>query len=202
MIRFFDFLFSFIGLLILIPFFIIIALFIVCTSIGTIFYLQSRVGKHNKDFTLYKFRTMYTNADEKGLLTVGEQDARITKTGYFLRKYKIDELPQLWNVLKGDMSFVGPRPEVRKYVDLYNDEQKRILNVRPGITDYASIQFVNENSLLAQSDNPEKQYIEEIMPQKLQLNLRYIENQSVKEYFRVLFLTAKSIIKTPLPALN
>jgi lipopolysaccharide/colanic/teichoic acid biosynthesis glycosyltransferase len=113
--------------------------------------------------------------------------------GYFLRKYKLDELPQLWNVLKGDMSLVGPRPEVRKYVDLYNEEQKRILEVRPGITDYASIEYVNENQLLAQSDNPEKKYIEEIMPQKLKMNLHYLENPSLKTYFKILFLTAKTL---------
>jgi lipopolysaccharide/colanic/teichoic acid biosynthesis glycosyltransferase len=132
-------------------------------------------------------------SEVKGLLTVGNNDARITKTGRWLRKYKLDELPQLWNVLKGDMSWVGPRPEVRKYVDLFDDEQKRVLTVRPGITDYASIEYVNENQLLAQSDNPENFYVDVIMPQKLKINLRYIENKSVKEYFRILFLTGKSI---------
>jgi lipopolysaccharide/colanic/teichoic acid biosynthesis glycosyltransferase len=151
------------------------------------------VGKENKDFTLFKFRTMYTKADKEGLLTVGEKDARVTKVGYFLRKYKLDELPQLVNVQIGDMSFVGPRPEVRKYVNLYNDVQKRVLSVRPGITDYASIAFKNENQLLAQSPHPEKLYIEEIMPQKLQLNLKYVENPSLKEYFKILFLTIKII---------
>jgi len=191
MIRFFDIILSFLGLIILTPVLIIIALLIVCTSCGTIFYVQKRVGKQNKDFTLFKFRTMSVNADKECLLTTGIEDARITKTGRFLRKHKLDELPQLWNVLKGDMSLVGPRPEVRKYVDLYNDEQKRILEVRPGITDYASIEYRNENSILAQFDDPEKQYIEEIMQRKLQLNLRYIENRSVKEYFRILVLTLK-----------
>jgi lipopolysaccharide/colanic/teichoic acid biosynthesis glycosyltransferase len=193
MIRFFDIIFSFLGLIILLPFFIIIALLIVCISCGSIFYTQKRVGKQNKDFTLFKFRTMNVGADKKGLLTVGEEDARVTKVGRFLRKYKLDELPQLFNVLKGDMSLVGPRPEVRKYVNLYNDAQKRVLKVRPGITDYASIEYLDENSILAQSDEPEKQYIEEIMPKKLQLNLRYIENRSLREYFRILFLTVKSI---------
>jgi lipopolysaccharide/colanic/teichoic acid biosynthesis glycosyltransferase len=193
MIRFFDLLFSLIGLLSLLLFFIIISFIIICTSRGSIFYTQKRVGKHNKDFTLFKFRTMKTNADKLGLLTVGERDARITKVGYFLRKYKLDELPQLWNVLIGDMSLVGPRPEVRKYVDLYNEEQKLILKIRPGITDYASIEYVNENQLLAQSDNPEKKYREEIMPQKLKINLRYIENQTLREYFRILLKTAKII---------
>jgi len=193
MIRFFDIIFSFFGLILLTPFLIIIALCIACTSRGSIFYTQKRVGQYNKDFTLFKFRTMCTGADENGLLTVGAKDARVTHIGYFLRKYKLDELPQLWNVLTGDMSLVGPRPEVRKYVDLYNDEQKHVLDVRPGITDYASIAYKNENNILAQSDNPEKQYIEEIMLQKLQLNLRYMENQSLKEYFKILFLTGKLI---------
>jgi lipopolysaccharide/colanic/teichoic acid biosynthesis glycosyltransferase len=191
MIRFFDIIFSLLGLIILTPFFVIIALFIVCTSFGRVFYRQKRVGKNNKDFILIKFRTMRSGADKHGLLTVGEKDARVTKVGHFLRKYKLDELPQLFNVLTGNMSLVGPRPEVRKYVDLYNDEQKRVLAVRPGITDYASIEYVDENRLLSQSENPEKQYIEVVMPQKLQLNLQYIENQSLKEYFKILFLTAK-----------
>ena len=189
MIRFFDIIFSLVGLIILTPLFIIIAILIICTSRGAVFYAQKRVGQHNKDFKIFKFRTMHAGADEKGLLTVGEQDTRITQVGRFLRKYKLDELPQLWNVLKGDMSLAGPRPEVRKYVDLYNDEQKRVLNVRPGITDYASIAYRNENALLAHSNNPEKQYIEEIMPKKLQLNLQYIENRSLKEYLKILFLT-------------
>jgi len=193
MIRFFDILFSILGLIILTPFLIIIALFIICTSKGNIFYIQKRVGKNSKDFTLFKFRTMHAKADEKGLLTVGERDARVTEVGYFLRKYKLDELPQLVNVLLGNMSFVGPRPEVRKYVDLYNDAQKRVLAVRPGVTDYASIAFKDENQLLAQSFQPEKLYIEKIMPQKLQLSLCYIETASLKEYFKILFLTIKSI---------
>jgi lipopolysaccharide/colanic/teichoic acid biosynthesis glycosyltransferase len=193
MIRFFDILFSILGLIILIPFFIIIAFLIVCTSRGNIFYTQKRVGKNNKDFTLIKFRTMRRGADEKGLLTVGEKDARVTRVGYFLRKYKLDELPQLVNVLFGDMSFVGPRPEVRQFVDLYNEEQKRVLALCPGITDYASIQFRDENQILAQSPHPEKLYIEEVMPQKLELNLRYIENPTLKNYFKILFLTAKKV---------
>jgi len=198
MIRFFDILFSFLGLIILAPAFLIISLFIICTSFGTVFYAQKRVGKQNRDFTIFKFRTMKTDADKMGLLTVGEKDTRITKVGRFLRKYKLDELPQLWNVLKGEMSFVGPRPEVRKYVDLYNDEQQRILHVCPGITDYASIQFAHENQILAQSDHPEKYYIEEIMPKKILLNLQYIENRSLKEYFKILWLTASvTFLKSP-----
>jgi len=194
MIRFFDILFSFIGLTILTPILLIISFLVVCTSQGTIFYKQIRVGKNDEDFVLYKFRTMKTGSDRKSLLTVGYNDSRITNIGRFLRKYKLDELPQLWNVLKGDMSLVGPRPEVRKYVNLYNDAQKRVLSIRPGITDYASVAFVDENRILAQSKDPEKEYIEAIMPKKLELNLRYIENPSVKEYFKILLLTAKSIL--------
>ena len=193
MTRIFDVLLSFLWLIILLPIFLIIAILIICTSKGAIFYTQKRVGKNNKDFTLFKFRTMRVNADKSGLLTVGTNDTRITKTGFFLRKYKLDELPQLFNVLIGDMSLVGPRPEVRKYVDFYNDEQKYVLTVRPGITDYASIEFRDENKILAQFDNPEKHYVEVIMPQKIQLNLRYIDNRCLKEYFRVLFLTGKAI---------
>ena len=194
MIRFFDIIFSLLGLIFLMPFVLIISILIICSSSGKVFYLQKRVGKNNKDFTLIKFRTMRPNADKNGLLTVGEKDARVTKTGYFLRKYKLDELPQLFNVLMGKMSLVGPRPEVRKYVDLYNDEQKRVLEVRPGITDYASIEYIDENQQLAQSDNPEKYYIEVVMPQKLQLNMRYIENRSVKEYFKILVLTLRTFL--------
>jgi lipopolysaccharide/colanic/teichoic acid biosynthesis glycosyltransferase len=189
LIRFFDILFSFLGLIILTPFFIIIALLILLTSKGNVFYTQKRVGKQNIDFMLYKFRTMCVNADLSSLLTVGEKDTRITKMGTLLRRYKLDELPQLFNVLKGDMSLVGPRPEVRKYVDLYNVEQRQMLDVRPGITDYASIEFKNENEILAHFEDPEKQYIKIIMPKKLQLNLRYIENRSLKEYFKILLLT-------------
>jgi len=193
MIRFFDILFSFLGLIILSPFLFIISLFIVLTTGNSFFFTQKRVGKHNKEFTLLKFRTMRKDSDKTGLLTVGTRDARITKVGYFLRKYKLDELPQLVNVLVGSMSLVGPRPEVRKYVDLYFDEQKRVLEVRPGITDYASIIYRDENKILAQFDEPEKHYIEVIMPQKLQLNLRYIDNYTIKEYFRILLLTLRAI---------
>jgi len=193
MIRFFDILFSFLGLVIFSPVFLIISILIICNNRGAVFYTQKRVGRHHKDFVLYKFRTMRTHADKNRLITIGEDDERIIKSGRFLRKYKLDELPQLWNVLKGDMSLVGPRPEVRKYVELYTDEQKRVLSIRPGITDYASIEFVNENRLLAHSKEPERYYIEEIMPQKLELNLRYMEHYSLREYFKILFLTLYSI---------
>ncbi len=196
MIRFFDILFSAIGIILLLPIFIIVYIFIIIESRGGGFYLQDRVGRNGIDFKLYKFRTMSKGADKKGLLTVGGNDARITKTGSFLRRFKIDELPQLFNVLKGDMSLVGPRPEVRKYVDLYNTEQQIILAVRPGITDYASIEYVDENRILGLAENPEKAYIQEIMPAKIKLNMKFIENRSIVEYFRVIFLTVKAIFKT------
>jgi len=195
MIRFFDILLSSLGLLILSPFFILIALFIIADSPGGIFFLQKRVGKDGKDFMLFKFRTMRPNSDRKGLLTIGANDNRITKTGNFLRKYKIDELPQLINVLTGDMSMVGPRPEVRKYTELYSYEQQVVLTVRPGITDYASINFKNENEMLACSSDPEGTYIHEIMPLKITMNLFYINERSLFNYFKIMFLTIFSIIR-------
>jgi lipopolysaccharide/colanic/teichoic acid biosynthesis glycosyltransferase len=193
--RIFDIFFSFIGLVILLPFFIIIALLIVIDSPGGVFYKQARVGKGSIDFYLFKFRSMRTGADKKGLLTVGGRDSRITRMGYFIRKYKIDELPQLLNVLLGDMSLVGPRPEVRKYVDLYNEKQKQVLSVKPGITDYASIEYSNENELLGKAKNPEQVYIEEIMPAKLKLNLKYIDDQGLITDLKIIFKTIGKIIK-------
>ena len=193
--RLFDIFFSLFGILILFPFFLIISLLIIVDSKGGIFYLQSRVGKASKDFKLFKFRTMKTDSDKKGLLTVGSKDSRITKIGYYLRKYKIDELPQLINVLNGTMSFVGPRPEVRKYVDLYNEDQLQILNVQPGITDFASLEYFNENDLLAKSDNPEKTYIEEVIPAKITLNKKYIANPSLGTDVSIILKTIKKIFK-------
>jgi lipopolysaccharide/colanic/teichoic acid biosynthesis glycosyltransferase len=138
---------------------------------------------------------MRTGSDKKGLITVGGHDSRITRMGYFIRKYKIDELPQLWNVLKGDMSLVGPRPEVKKYVDLYTEEQRRVLSVRPGITDYASIEYVDENEILGKADDPDRVYVEEIMPAKIKLNMRYIENRNLNEYFKIIGLTFINILR-------
>ncbi len=189
MIRFFDIFLSSLGLLILFPFFILIALLIRLTSGGSPYFIQKRVGKDNLDFNLIKFRTMNGDAEKKGLITVGGRDPRITRIGYFLRKFKIDELPQLINVHFGDMSLVGPRPEVRKYVELYTEEQKKVLTVLPGITDHASLKFFNENELLAKSRDPEQTYIKEIMPAKLALNMKYINEPSVKAYFRIIFKT-------------
>lgn len=195
MIRFFDFFFTVLGLIILSPLFLIVAIWIKLDSSGPVFYKQTRVGRNNKDFKLLKFRSMVTDADKKGLITVGGRDPRVTKSGYLIRKYKLDELPQLINVLKNDMSLVGPRPEVRKYVDLYNEIQRMVLSVKPGITDYASIEYIDENEILGKAENPENVYIEQIMPEKILYNMKYIQNRSVKEYFKIIFLTIGKIVK-------
>ena len=193
--RAFDIVSCTLAVLVLFPFGLLIALCIVCGSKGGVFYRQTRVGRNGKDFKLLKFRTMRPNADRQGLLITVGNDQRITRIGGFLRKYKIDELPQLLNIIKGDMSVVGPRPEVRRYVELYDERQRRVLTVRPGLTDYASLQYISESELLAKSDDPEKTYIEEIMPAKLELNLQYIDNQSLKEDFKLIFQTLFSIFK-------
>lgn len=195
MIRFFDILFSFLGILLLSPVFLILYLSICLESRGGGFYRQLRVGHYGEDFYVYKFRSMRIGADKQGLITVGGRDPRITRIGYFIRKYKLDELPQLFNVLKGDMSLVGPRPEVRKYVDLYTEEQREVLSVRPGITDYASIEYVDENTILGQADDADKAYVELIMPDKIKYNMKYINNHSLKEYFKIIFLTFWSIAR-------
>ena len=195
MIRLFDILFSLLGLLLLSPLFVVIYLLIIAESKGGAFYIQERLGTNSKPFGLYKFRSMRVGSDAEGLLTVGERDNRITRTGYILRKTKIDELPQLLNVLKGDMSLVGPRPEVKKYTDMYTDDQRKVLSVRPGITDYASIEYVNENELLNKADDPERMYIEKVMPDKIKLNMKYLEHYTVGEYFKIIFLTFKSLVK-------
>jgi len=195
MIRLCDILFSLMGLLILSPLFIVVAIWIVIDNPGPVFYRQQRVGKDGKDFGLLKFRSMRVGADKMSLITVGDRDPRVTRAGYYIRKYKLDELPQLWNVLTGDMSLAGPRPEVRRYVELYTDEQRRVLSVRPGITDYASIEYIDENRLLAEAEDPDKTYIEQIMPAKIQLNMRYIEHQTLGEYFRIIRLTLFKIIR-------
>lgn len=193
--RIFDLCFSLIGIILLIPFFILISIMIIINNGLPVFYLQKRVGKDGVDFSLIKFRTMKKNADKSGLLTVGGRDPRITSIGYYLRKYKIDELPQLFNVFAGSMSLVGPRPEVRKYVELYNEEQKLVLKVKPGITDLASLEYFDENELLGQSKDPEKTYINEIMPAKLQLNKKYILNIGLASDFKIIFRTLLRIIK-------
>ena len=176
--RIFDVTASFLGVLILAPFLIIVAIIIEIDSPGGIFYRQKRIGCHMKPFYLLKFRTMYAHSDRLGLLTIGNSDLRITETGIWLRKYKLDELPQLFNILLGDMSFVGPRPEVSKYVMCYTEAQLRVLTVKPGLTDLASISFFNESELLSKSKDPEGFYLREIVPEKIRQNLSYIDRRS------------------------
>lgn len=192
--RVFDLLVASVLLILLSPLFLLLIIIIRTGSSGPAFYLQTRVGLNGKDFSIYKFRTMYTGSDKKGLLTVGGRDHRITQAGVFLRKYKLDELPQLINVFIGDMSLVGPRPEVRKYVDLYTQDQLKVLDVKPGITDYASIEYSNENELLAGADDPEKEYINTIMPAKLKLNLKYIADKSLITDLKIILRTLAKII--------
>jgi lipopolysaccharide/colanic/teichoic acid biosynthesis glycosyltransferase len=194
MIKLLDFSFSLLGLILLSPFLFLIAVLIKLNSRGSIVYKQPRIGLDGVEFNVFKFRTMRQNSDKLGLITVGGRDSRITSVGYFLRKYKLDELPQLFNVLVGEMSLVGPRPEVRKYVDLYTQEQRRVLSIRPGITDWASIYYRDENEILGKSPNPEKDYIEKVMPDKLNYNLIYIKNYGVIEYFKIIFTTLKHIL--------
>jgi len=195
MIRLADIIFSLFGILVLSPLFLLVGLLVKIDSKGPILFNQQRVGRWSRDFFLHKIRTMKVDSEALGQLTVGGRDPRITGAGYILRKYKLDELPQLFNVLKGEMSLVGPRPEVRRYVEEYNSQQKTVLNVKPGITDYASISFVDENDILAASDDPEKAYIEEVMPEKLKLNQKFIENPSFGNYVKVIFLTGSKIIR-------
>lgn len=193
--RIFDILLSLFGLIILSPFFVILSIAIMIDSKGGVFYFQSRVGQNNRDFQLVKFRSMKINSDKRGLLTVGDSDSRITKVGAFIRKSKLDELPQLFNVLLGEMSLVGPRPEVRKYVDLYTKEQLMVLKVKPGITDYASLEYFEESEILAKSNDFEKTYIEEVMPHKLELNKKYIDKPSLRHDIQLIIKTLLRIIK-------
>ncbi|HEY0668396.1 MAG TPA: sugar transferase [Sphingobacteriaceae bacterium] len=192
--RIFDVSLALVGIGITFPVLIIISCAILLDSRGGIIYRQTRVGRNKVDFKLLKFRTMKPKADSGSLLTIGDHDSRITKCGYWLRKYKLDELPQLFNILKGDMSFVGPRPEVNKYVELYDVRQQKILSVKPGLTDWASIAFINENQLLAKAENPEKYYIKYIIPYKIAHNLRYIEHHNLWIDFKIMMLTVKCIL--------
>ena len=192
--RFFDVVASGIGLILLSPLFIILTIWIKCDSTGSVFYKQVRVGRNNMDFQLFKFRSMRVGSDKKGLITVGGHDPRITRSGYYIRKYKLDEFPQLINVFKGDMSLVGPRPEVRKYVDMYTEEQMHVLDVRPGITDLASIRYRNENELLERVNDPDKYYVEVIMPDKLRINLEYVARHSFTFDIRLIFQTFRAIV--------
>lgn len=192
--RLFDLLFSTIGLIVLSPLFVILAIWIRLDSPGPVFYRQVRVGRHNKDFRIFKFRSMRVGSDKGCLITVGGRDPRITRSGYFIRQSKLDEIPQLINVFLGDMSLVGPRPEVRKYVDLYTPEQMHVLDVRPGITDAASIRYINESELLEKVEDPERYYVEVIMPDKLALNLEYVRNHSLGGDVRLILKTFAGIL--------
>lgn len=187
--RIFDIVSSLIVLVIFSPFFFIISLLIALESRGGVLYKQVRIGKDEKPFYLLKFRTMKAGADQKGQITVGMKDPRITRVGGFLRRFKLDEIPQLFNIIKGDMSVVGPRPEVPKYVALYTAEQKKVLSVRPGLTDYASLQYIKENELLGKSADPEKTYIEEVIPAKLALNMKYVRERSFGLDLKLIFKT-------------
>ena len=191
--RTFDILFSSIGLLILLPVFLVMAVWIKADSEGPVFYRQVRVGMHGKLFRIFKFRSMRLGSDKASQITIGERDSRITRSGIIIRKYKLDELPQLINVFTGDMSFVGPRPEVPKYVDLYTEAQRHVLDVRPGITDMASIKYINENELLGKANNPEDYYIHTIMPDKLSINLEYVKNNSFMDDVTIIFKTLSKI---------
>lgn len=193
--RILDIVFSTFAIIFFSPLLLLISFLIVIDSKGGVIYYQTRVGKNNTDFNLLKFRTMKINSDNHGLLTLGNRDPRITRVGYYLRKTKIDEFPQLINIIKGDMSIVGPRPEVRKYVNMYNDAQKKALSVRPGLTDYASLAYINESEILSTTNDPETVYITKIMPHKLELNLHYIQNQNLIEDFKIIFKTIYLLLK-------
>ncbi len=190
----FDLLIAILFLILLLPLFVVLAIAIKLNGKGPIFYLQTRVGLQGKDFSIYKFRTMYSGADKSGLITVGGRDKRITPVGFFLRKYKMDELPQLLNVVLGEMSIVGPRPEVRKYVEMYNENQRKVLEVKPGITDYASIEYSNENEILGNATDPEFEYIHVVMPAKLLLNQKYIDEKSFSTDLKIIFATLVKIV--------
>ena len=192
--RLFDIIASACGLLVLSPVFLIMAIWIKQDSNGPVFYRQVRVGRHNKDFRIFKFRSMRVGADKGGLVIIGGRDPRITRSGYFIRKYKLDEFPQLINVFLGEMSVVGPRPEVRHYVNYWTPEQMHVLDVRPGITDPASIKFRNENELMEKAEDPEDYYINVIMQEKIKLYLEYIQNASCWSDIKLIFKTFKVII--------
>lgn len=193
--RLFDVISSGFGLIVLSPLFLVLAIWIKCDSKGPVFYRQVRVGRWNKDFSIFKFRSMRVGADKGSLVTIGGHDPRITRSGYFIRKFKLDELPQLINVFVGDMSLVGPRPEVRHYVDYWTPEQMHVLDVRPGITDPASIKFRNENELMEKAEDPEKYYIEVIMQEKIKLYLEYVEKHSFLYDFGLILKTFWVIVK-------
>jgi len=192
--RLFDFIFALFGITLLLPVLSILSIGVAINSKGGVFFSHRRVGRNDVDFYVYKFRTMHYNTGLKSELTLGNRDSRITGFGRFLRKYKLDELPQLVNVLTGDMSLVGPRPEVRKYVDQYSEEQRILLSVRPGITDYASIEYVDEGKILAEAADPEKEYVEVVLPRKLELGLKYVKERSFLKDISIILRTLGRIL--------
>lgn len=192
--RLFDIVASGLGLIALSPLFAVLAVWIKADSRGPVFYRQTRVGRGNRDFRLFKFRSMRPDADRLGLITVGGRDPRVTRSGYYIRKWKLDELPQLINVFRGEMSLVGPRPEVRKYVDMYTPEQLRVLSVRPGITSLASIRYRNENDILAAADDPDRCYIEQVMPDKLAIDLEYVDRATLSNDIKLILATLREIV--------
>jgi lipopolysaccharide/colanic/teichoic acid biosynthesis glycosyltransferase len=196
-----DIVVSALGLLLLAPLFAAVSLLTKCTSQGPVFFHQWRVGKNGKTFAIFKFRSMVASSDHGPAITVAG-DSRVTSWGVFLRRHKIDELPQLWNVLKGEMSLVGPRPEVELYVQVYTPLQRRVLEVRPGITDVASLVYRAEEVVLSKSDTPEKYYVEEILPKKLALNLHYIEGCTFSQDLSLIWKTVCSLFWTPAPPAN
>lgn len=192
--RLFDLVASACGLIVLSPLFVVLAVWIKLDSAGPVFYRQTRVGRYGKDFRIFKFRSMCVGADKGSPVTIGGRDPRVTRSGYYIRKYKLDELPQLINVFVGDMSLVGPRPEVRHYVDYWTAEQMHVLDVRPGITDPASIRFRNENELMAQADDPEEYYIRVIMQEKLKLYLEYVAHRTFLGDIGLIFKTLYTVV--------
>ena len=194
--RIFDLTFSFLGLIISFPIFIIVPILIKLDSKGPVFFRQARVGKNFIQFKIYKFRTMRHDSEEKGPVITVSGDHRVTKVGKFLRQYKIDELPQLLNVLKGEMSFVGPRPEVKEYVQLFEKDYKKLLRIRPGITDPASMKYSDEESILSLSENWEEEYKKRILPEKIQLSVGYVENHNLVTDVKLIL---KTFLKTAKP---
>ena len=192
--RLFDIFVSIIILAIFLPIGIVLSVWIMVESRGGVFYQQERIGRNGIPFKMLKFRSMRKDADKSGKLTVGMRDPRITNSGYFLRKLKLDEFPQFINVLKGEMSIVGPRPEVKEFVDLYTEDQRRILSVKPGITDYASVEYFNENEILGNAIDPHKTYIEVIMPAKIEMNMKYIANPGIIQDIKIMWRTFLKIV--------
>ncbi|MGB1309085.1 MAG: sugar transferase [Oceanihabitans sp.] len=193
--RIFDICFASIALLFCSPIIVIIALLIKTIDKGKVFYKQKRVGKNQKEFTIFKFKTMQVGSEKNGLLTIGNSDSRITKVGYFLRKYKLDEIPQFFNVLLGNMSIVGPRPELQHYVNYYTKEDISVFNIKPGITSFASIKFKNEVELLKKASNPEAYYLNTILPEKLKLNKQYVASHNLIVDLKIILQTFFALIK-------